>query len=169
MNARYRLTLSVVLFGLTGCAAEAARGTSSASPVPSFKDVRVVDMTHPFDDKTLYWPTAKTGFVRETVSYGKTPGGYFYSAYSFCAPEHGGTHLDAPIHFAEGKSTADVIPLARLMAPAVVVVTPVTGTAVPTVVLARVLAGVSNGLLVLTPRKLVMTAFHFTAVDSVQV
>jgi kynurenine formamidase len=35
------------------------------------------------------------------------PMGYFYSSYSISAPEHGGTHLDAPIHFAENKQTAD--------------------------------------------------------------
>jgi len=32
-----------------------------------------------------------------------------------------GTHLDAPIHFAEGRLTADQIPLSRLVAPAVVI------------------------------------------------
>jgi kynurenine formamidase len=51
---------------------------------------------------------------------GETPGGYFYSANAFAAPEHGGTHLDAPIHFAAGRHTADRIPLERLVAPAVV-------------------------------------------------
>lgn len=35
--------------------------------------------------------------------------------------EHGGTHIDAPLHFGEGKSSVDEIPLARLVAPAVVV------------------------------------------------
>jgi kynurenine formamidase len=85
------------------------------------EDARIVDLTHPFDDETIYWPTAKTGFVHEPVQVGKTERGYFYSAYSFCAPEHGGTHLDAPFHFAEGKATADAVPLARLMGPAVVV------------------------------------------------
>ncbi|HYO51627.1 cyclase family protein [Archangium sp.] len=50
-----------------------------------------------------------------------TERGYFYASYTLCAPEHGGTHLDAPIHFAEGKTTADRIPLERLIAPAVVV------------------------------------------------
>ena len=40
-----------------------------------------------------------------------TEGGFFYSANSFCAPEHGGTHLDAPIHFARGRRTADQIPV----------------------------------------------------------
>jgi kynurenine formamidase len=82
---------------------------------------RMVDLTHTFDERTLYWPTATTGFVHETVHVGKTEGGFFYSAYKLCAPEHGGTHLDAPVHFAEGKSASDAVPLSRLVGPAVVV------------------------------------------------
>src|SRR5262249_29023420 len=50
-----------------------------------------------------------------------TAAGYFYSAYSFCTPEHGGTHMDAPIHFAEGGATVDRIPPDRLVGPAVVI------------------------------------------------
>src|ERR1043166_707111 len=81
----------------------------------------LVDLTWPFDEHTLYWPTSPTTFKIEQLSYGKTPGGWFYSSNSFCAPEHGGTHLDAPIHFAEHGNTADAIPLAQLVAPAVVI------------------------------------------------
>ena len=35
--------------------------------------------------------------------------------------EHGGTHIDAPIHFGKDQHTLDMIPLYRLVAPAVVV------------------------------------------------
>ncbi|MCC6930120.1 MAG: cyclase family protein [Gemmatimonadaceae bacterium] len=82
---------------------------------------RVVDLTHPLNAKTLYWPTAKTGFQLQEVAFGDTPGGYFYSSYTFAAPEHGGTHLDAPIHFHKGGLTADRIPVEQLIAPAVVI------------------------------------------------
>jgi kynurenine formamidase len=54
-------------------------------------------------------------------SHGKTEAGYFYSANSFCLPEHGGTHIDAPIHFYKGRHTVDAIPLEQLMGPAIVV------------------------------------------------
>jgi len=81
---------------------------------------KLVDLTHPFDSSTIYWPTAR-GFRLETVAHGQTPGGYWYAANDFCAAEHGGTHLDAPIHFAEGRWTADQIPLGRLVGQAVVV------------------------------------------------
>jgi kynurenine formamidase len=81
----------------------------------------IVDLTHPFDARTLYWPTSPGGFELKRLHYGSTPGGYFYSAYSFCAPEHGGTHIDAPIHFAESGLTVDRIPPEKLVGPAVVV------------------------------------------------
>ena len=110
-----------------GCAAEqtAIRGDAGAvagahGKVRLPEGSRIVDLTYPFDEKTICWPTAKAGFVHETVSYGKTEGGFFYSAYNACAPEHGGTHLDAPVRFAEDKSAADRVPLARLIGPAVV-------------------------------------------------
>jgi kynurenine formamidase len=80
----------------------------------------MVDLTHPFDQQTIYWPTARP-FTLSPVAHGVTPGGWWYAANDFCAAEHGGTHLDAPIHFAEGRWTADQIPLDRLVGPAVVV------------------------------------------------
>jgi kynurenine formamidase len=38
-----------------------------------------------------------------------------------CTPEHGGTHLDAPLHFAAAGMATDQIPLERLMAQAIVI------------------------------------------------
>ena len=82
---------------------------------------RIVDLTHPFDAQTLYWPTSPSAFELTTLASGTTPGGYFYSSYKLCTPEHGGTHLDAPVHFSKtGRSTAE-LPLVQLMAPAVVI------------------------------------------------
>ena len=82
---------------------------------------RLVDLTHPFDEQTIYWPTSASSFQFERLAYGRTEAGFFYAAGAFSAPEHGGTHLDAPIHFAEGRHTTDQIPLERLVAPAVVI------------------------------------------------
>jgi kynurenine formamidase len=36
-------------------------------------------------------------------------------------PEHGGTHIDAPVHFSEGRQATDEIPLRRLIGPGVVI------------------------------------------------
>jgi kynurenine formamidase len=82
---------------------------------------RLVDLSYAYDDRTIYWPTSPTKFELQQLAYGPTPGGWFYAANAFCTPEHGGTHLDAPIHFAQGKRTADAIPLEQLIAQAVVI------------------------------------------------
>lgn len=79
-----------------------------------------VDLTHAFDEDAVFWPTAE-GYRHDEVSYGHTEGGWFYSSYEITLSEHGGTHLDAPIHFAEGAQTADQIPLDRLIGPAAVI------------------------------------------------
>jgi len=79
-----------------------------------------VDLTHPFSAETLYWPTEE-GFELRTRFQGVTPAGYFYVAKSYRAPEHGGTHLDAPIHFGEGRRTVDRIELDQLTGAAAVV------------------------------------------------
>jgi len=81
----------------------------------------LVDLTHAYDPATPYWPNSPFGFKLDTLSYGPTPGGWFYSSFAFSAPEHGGTHLDAPIHFHEGGLTADRVPLDHLVTRAVVI------------------------------------------------
>ena len=81
----------------------------------------VVDLSYPFDSTTLYWPTSPSAFKLTELAKGPTPGGWFYSANAFSAPEHGGTHLDAPIHFSEKGLTVDKIPVRQLVAPAIVI------------------------------------------------
>jgi kynurenine formamidase len=78
----------------------------------------LVDLSYDFSDKTVYWPTSDP-FTIQTVAEGRTEKGYYYSAYKFSAAEHGGTHIDAPVHFAEGRHSVDQIPLDQLMGPAV--------------------------------------------------
>lgn len=80
-----------------------------------------VDLTHAFGQDTIYWPTDTQGFQLDELAYGRTEGGWFYAAYAFTTAEHGGTHLDAPIHFAEDAWTTDEIPLTSLIGPAAVV------------------------------------------------
>ena len=95
---------------------------AACAPAPAIdlSRVELVDLTHSLDGGTLYWPTSPAHFTLESLAYGMTPGGYFYSANMFSAPEHGGTHLDAPIHFAEGGATTERVALSRLVAPVVV-------------------------------------------------
>jgi kynurenine formamidase len=80
----------------------------------------IVDLTHAFDEDTIYWPTAEP-FHLERVSHAVTEKGFFYAANNFSAAEHGGTHLDAPIHFFEGGHASDEIPIEQLIGLGVVV------------------------------------------------
>lgn len=90
------------------------------APSDPFANGKWIDLTYNFDETTIYWPTAES-FVLDTVSEGMTENGYYYSAYQYCAAEHGGTHLDAPVHFAAGKQSVEQIPLGRLTGEAIVV------------------------------------------------
>ena len=80
----------------------------------------LIDLTYAFDDSTIYWPTEE-GFILNQAAEGYTEQGYYYTANSFCAAEHGGTHLDAPVHFAEDRQTVDAIPLQNLIGSGVVI------------------------------------------------
>ena len=92
----------------------------SCSERGRFSSGRWIDLTHDFSSETVYWPTADS-FKLEEVYKGVTEKGFYYSANNFSAAEHGGTHIDAPVHFAEGKLSVDLIPLSDLIAPGVVV------------------------------------------------
>ncbi len=81
---------------------------------------KIVDLTYPFNSKTVYWPNAK-GFAQRKDGWAKTPAGFWYAAGGYQADEHGGTHMDSPIHFSEGKLTLEAVPASKLIAPVAVV------------------------------------------------
>ena len=114
----------VVLAAAAAILGAACAPPPAAEPEPRGLDLRgatVVDLSHSYDDATLYWPTETTRFELSQLAHGMTDGGYFYAANAFCAPEHGGTHIDAPIHFAQQGWTLGEVPVERLIAPGVVI------------------------------------------------
>jgi kynurenine formamidase len=106
---------------LAACVLAACQTRADPAAVFDGSGGRWVDLTHAFDTTTVYWPTDTAGFQIEQLAYGPTEGGWFYASYAFSSAEHGGTHLDAPIHFAEGRLTNDRIPLDQLVGPAAVI------------------------------------------------
>ena len=110
---RYRAVL--LLAASLGCAA-------GSDPVERLfqSENAWIDLSHPFNDSTIYWPTA-AAFRLDTVAAGMQEAGYYYTANNFSGAEHGGTHLDAPSHFSENSDAVEDIPLARLIGPTVVV------------------------------------------------
>jgi kynurenine formamidase len=114
-RSRTNMKLSVTLLSIL-----LLTGIVTAQRRTAFPQGRVIDLSYPFDASTIYWPTAER-FHLEKDFEGQTDKGYYYSAYRYAAAEHGGTHIDAPVHFAKGKNSVDQIPLEQLMGEAVVV------------------------------------------------
>jgi kynurenine formamidase len=112
----------VTLLCVGGCNPPAA--TPPATPPVVAKNPlvgKMIDLTHAYGSDTLYWPTDEKGFQLELGNNGRTPKGYYYAANRFSTAEHGGTHLDAPIHFAEAKPTSADVPLEKLVGEGAVV------------------------------------------------
>src|SRR4030095_12847464 len=105
--------ITIVLCLLLGCSTR--QGTVEQDILRSGN---WIDLSHDLADDTIYWPTAEP-FQLNTVAAGKTDAGSYDSPYQLCASEHGGTHIDAPVHFAEGRNSVDQISLDRLIGPAI--------------------------------------------------
>jgi len=113
------VVLAILTATLSGC----DHSTQSTKEVPAVAQKEpsvglIVDLTHSFSEETIYWVTAKE-FELDVVAKGETDKGFFYSANNFSTAEHGGTHIDAPIHFAKNGQTVDEIPLENLIGLAV--------------------------------------------------
>ncbi|MFA5848406.1 MAG: cyclase family protein [Bacteroidales bacterium] len=89
-----------------------------------------VDLTWDFEESTVYWPT-NVPFKHDTVFFGINDKGYFYSSFKYSAEEHGGTHFDAPLHFAQGGRSIEQINVDELTGAAIVVDVTVKSTQNP--------------------------------------
>lgn len=129
VTPRIRFVVLIACAAVTACAVwvetpdERRVGSWESEDVPELDlaDFEIVDLTHPFGPETIYWPTDTAGFQLDELSFGVAEGGYFYAAYALATAEHGGTHLDAPIHFSADGVDAASVPLERLIGPAVVI------------------------------------------------
>jgi kynurenine formamidase len=111
-----RLCFAITVAIAAGCTAPPPAARSAAS----FPAGEIVDLSHAYDSAAIFWPTAEV-FRLEKVADGVTPAGYYYASNNFFTSEHGGTHIDAPVHFAQGRQSVDQIPLTNLVGRAVVV------------------------------------------------
>ncbi len=118
-RASFAFLFAVIVGGLTLIASPQAHRPRSA-PRGAIDTSKVIDLTYSFDASTIYWPTAKS-FDWQKESWGMSAGGYWYTAARYAASEHGGTHLDSPIHFGKDQATTDEITLSRLIGPVLVI------------------------------------------------
>jgi len=122
---RSQLIVTALVAALVGFGAFVTARSQTAPPAPAPTQAanlgaKAVDLTYAYGKETIYWPTDEPFHWKQTT-WGPTPQGYWYASATYGGSEHGGTHLDSPIHFGEGQATADQIPLTKLIAPAVVV------------------------------------------------
>lgn len=106
---------------IVGCASALAlllfaQHRQDAAPTPAFREI--LDLTHTINAQVpTYELSDKPAFHATTVATIDKDG---YFAREIWLPEHFGTHLDAPAHFARGLWTVDQIPPERFLAPLVV-------------------------------------------------
>ncbi len=112
-----RIGMLGLLF-LAGCS---LKSSNDLTPAKMFSGGTWVDLSYAFSEETLYWPNNPVGFKLDTQFNGMSSAGFYYSSNTFFSPEHGGTHLDAPVHFAAGKWSTEQIPLEQGIGAAFVV------------------------------------------------
>ena len=101
--------VALCLLAGAGCAA----GHSRLDRL-GWEQSRLIDLTHAFGSDTIVWPTEQN-FHLVVQQAGETPDGYYYASNRLEMAEHGGIHIDAPIHFAKGGQTLDQVPIERLV------------------------------------------------------
>jgi kynurenine formamidase len=113
------ISLSAVMVALLsiGCTQPLQAPVPTPRPFPTGE---LIDLSHAYDSQAVFWPTADP-FQLQKVADGVTPAGYYYASNNFSTSEHGGTHIDAPVHFAQGRHAVDQIPLERLIGRALVI------------------------------------------------
>jgi len=103
---------------LTSCADQSQKAPVQEASHEDLSSATFIDLSHEYSRETVYWVTAKE-FELDTVFAGETDKGFYYTANNFTTAEHGGTHIDAPVHFARGAQTVDQIPLNKLIGSAI--------------------------------------------------
>jgi len=111
-------TLIILFVFIYGCTEKRAKITEVSPTASPFLTDTIIDLSHAFSEETVYWVNAKE-FALDIVAKGDTDKGYFYAANNFETAEHGGTHIDAPIHFAKNGLAVHEIPLDKLIGPAI--------------------------------------------------
>ena len=81
-------------------------------------ELKIVNLAWPLNSTSPYWPGDRyEPFTLKTIATIERDG---VLSKSFCSPEHLGTHLDAPNHFAAGQKSVDQLDPHDLFAPGVV-------------------------------------------------
>ena len=77
----------------------------------------ILDLTHTMSESSPTWDSSEKYAATETATHAR----HGYYTRNLNVPEHFGTHIDAPAHYAPGLWTVDQIPAERLIRPLVVI------------------------------------------------
>ena len=118
MQLKFFVICAFLVFMIAGCKQRTNETVQSEPPRADFPAGKIIDLSYDFSEETVYWVNAKR-FEKEKVAEGMTDQGFYYSANNFSAAEHGGTHIDSPIHFAKDRQTVDEVSLEKLIGSAI--------------------------------------------------
>jgi len=116
--------LTILVIASTASASPTGKDKSNAGCMNRVLDrlskdqLTVVDLSHVLNSKTPDFFGDHDIYHFEHKTLVKDSG---YSTGTFQTPEHFGTHVDAPVHFAKGSESLDQISIKRLVVPAVVI------------------------------------------------
>lgn len=96
------------------------KGASSSNQASLRSSHNFFDLSYPINDQTIFWPGGEGFKLCMNCSTNHTFG-YDYAAGTFTCAEHGGTHVDAPFHFAKDGATVDQLPMRDLIGPCKVI------------------------------------------------
>ncbi|MCY1018148.1 cyclase family protein [Pyxidicoccus sp. MSG2] len=115
-NGYWKLLLLPLPLLSGACATSGAGGHEAQSPAAWLSRARVIDLGHPITPEMPLFPggTRFNARVLGTVERD----GYYIRQLEL--GEHGGTHVDAPAHFAAGTASVDQLPVEMLSGPAAV-------------------------------------------------
>lgn len=110
--------LGLAGLGAMTAPARAQQGTPVASPVAmSGPFSTIIDLTHTWGPDFPMFPGAEQPQIEQFLSVAED--GFYKNRLTL--DEHTGTHMDAPIHFAEDGASADMLPPESFFAPLAIV------------------------------------------------
>jgi len=119
MKVKWNFASAVILCLLTILSCEPDRTEINHVEQLFSGKIKIVDLTHPLSISSPYWPNDDgTPYEYDTLFAhpdGSPAMGFIH------APEHFGTHLDAPIHGGENQPSVDQLTAMDLFGPAVVI------------------------------------------------
>jgi kynurenine formamidase len=117
-HGHWALRVLLLAVALTGCDRSSGGNTDTLDQLFT-GELEVIDLTHALSATMAYWPSPDGNPFKHDTIRAHADGSPSMAAYF--TPEHHGTHLDAPVHSAEGQLSVDRLTSTDLFGPAAVI------------------------------------------------